>query len=103
MSRDIATETVVNAVEPLDEAVSLERVPGTPFAFIWFLITQHFPGRVATMAAIALTATSIEAFGPVAFSHLVNAITAAVKTHGGFATSCCPGSRWLAAIWFGGA
>jgi ATP-binding cassette subfamily B protein len=98
----LTAETIVNATEPLDEALSLKRVPGTPFAFIWFLITTHFPGRVAMMAGCALVATSIEAFGPVAFSHLVNGITGAVKTHGGFGV-VLPWILWLAAIWFGGA
>ena len=32
MPRSIATEAIVNDAEPLDEALSLERVPGTPFA-----------------------------------------------------------------------
>src|ERR1700709_1277032 len=82
--REIATEAVLNDAELLGEAAPLARVPGTPFAFIWFLIARHFPGRVAAMAGCALFATSIEAFYPVAFSHLVNAITAAVKHHGGF-------------------
>jgi len=100
--RNVATETVVNDAEPLEEALSLARVPGTPFAFIWFLIRTHFPRRVAAMAGLALFATSIEAFGPVAFSHLVNAITAAVKTHGDFSI-VLPWILWLAAIWFGGA
>ena len=98
MGQRIETETVLNAAEPLDEATSLNRVPGTPFAFIWFLISQHFPGRVAGMAGIALVATSIEAFAPLAFSHLVNAITAAVKSHGGFST-VMPWIVWLAVVW----
>jgi ATP-binding cassette subfamily B protein len=92
----------MNAVEPFDESIALKHVPGTPFAFIWFLIRTHFPGRVAGMVACALVATTIEAFSPLAFSHLVNAITAAVKNHLGFDT-VWPWIAWLAAIWFGGA
>ena len=38
MPREVAAEQVINDQEPLDEALSLKRVPGTPFAFIWFLI-----------------------------------------------------------------
>jgi ATP-binding cassette subfamily B protein len=100
--REIATETVLNDAELLDEAAPLARVPGTPFAFIWFLIRAHFPGRVAAMAGCALFATSIEAFYPVAFSHLVNAITAAVKHHDGFET-VRPWIILLAVLWFGSA
>jgi len=100
--REVATETVVQDAELLDEAVALARVPGTPFAFIWFLICTHFPGRVAAMVFCALFATSIEAFTPLVFSHLVNAITTAVKGHGGFGT-VWPWIVWLAGIWFGGA
>ncbi|HWD29920.1 MAG TPA: ABC transporter ATP-binding protein [Rhizomicrobium sp.] len=102
MGQSVATETVVNAVEPFDESIALKRVPSTPFAFIWFLIRTHFAGRVAALVACALIATTIEAFSPLAFSHLVNAITAAVKNHLGFAT-VWPWIAWLAAIWFGGA
>ena len=102
MPRVIATESVVNDAEPLEEAVKLARVPGTPFAFIWFLVRTHFPGRVAAMAGIALLATSIESFAPVVFSHLVNAITAAVKTHGGFA-GVMPSIVWLAVVWLASA
>lgn len=98
----IATETVVKDAEPLDEAVRLAHVPGTPFAFIWFLVRTHFPGRVAAMAGIAVLATSIESFAPVAFSHLVNAITLAVKTHGGFA-GVMPWIVWLAVVWLASA
>ncbi|HEV2652547.1 MAG TPA: ABC transporter ATP-binding protein [Rhizomicrobium sp.] len=102
MGKNVDTETIVNAVEPFDETIAIARVPGSPFAFIWFLIRTHFPGRVSAMVAFALTATSIEAFSPVAFSHLVNSITAAVKNHAGMAT-VLPWIGWLAAIWFGGA
>jgi ATP-binding cassette, subfamily B, bacterial len=102
VGQPVATETIVNAVEPFDESIALGRVPGTPFAFIWFLIRTHFRGRVAAMVACALVATTIEAFSPLAFSHLVNAITGAVKNHLGFDT-VWPWVAWLAAIWFGGA
>ncbi len=102
MPREIPTEAIVHASEPLDEALSLARVPGTPFAFIWFLIQSHFRARVAAMAGIALIATSIEAFSPVAFSHLVNSIAAAVKNHGDFSL-VMPWILWLAAIWFASA
>jgi ATP-binding cassette subfamily B protein len=98
----IDTQTVITAAEPLDEATLLKRVPGTPFAFIWFLIARHFPGRVAAMAGLALLATAIEAFAPVAFSHLVNAIAAAVTKHLSFGT-VWPWILWLAAIWFASA
>ncbi len=54
------------------------------------------------MAGCALLATSIEAFSPLAFSHLVNAIAAAVGHHGDFST-IRPWIFWLAAIWLGGA
>src|SRR5690242_3505860 len=100
--REIPTEAIIYASEPLDEAVPIARVPATPFAFIWFLIRSHFRRRVAAMAGLALVATSIEAFSPVAFSHLVNSIAAAVKSHGDFAL-VMPWILWLAAIWFGAA
>ncbi|MBV9045785.1 MAG: ABC transporter ATP-binding protein, partial [Alphaproteobacteria bacterium] len=103
MPRELTAEEIVSDAEPLDEVLSLKRVPNTPFAFIWFLISSHFRLRVLAMAGCALAATCVEAFAPVAFSHLVNSITAAVKTHGAFATVVLPWIIWLAAIWFGSA
>ena len=102
MQREIPTEAIVHAAEPLDEAAPLARVPGTPFAFIWFLISSHFAWRVSAMAGCALLATTIEAFYPVAFSHLVNSITAAANHRGDFST-VRPWILWLAGLWFGGA
>ncbi|MEI9888609.1 MAG: hypothetical protein WDN08_19340 [Rhizomicrobium sp.] len=102
MGQRIEAEIVLNAAEPLDEVAPLARVPATPFAFIWFLVTRHFPGRVAAMAGLALVATSIESFAPLVFSHLVNAVAAAVKSHGGFAT-VMPWIVWLAVVWLASA
>ena len=104
MTRPILPNEVLTAPEPFAEVQLLGTVPSTPFAFIWLLVRRHFPGRVAAMIACALVATSIEAFAPLVFSHLVNAIASSLK-HGG-ARNLAAVTPWilgLAAIWFGGA
>ena len=92
MSKHVVPDEVLTRPEPLSEAERLTRVPATPFAFLRFLIFKHFRGRVAALVALAGTATSIEAFGPYALSHLINAITAAVQEHASFTTAILP---WL--------
>ncbi len=101
MSKHLIPDQVLSQPEPLSEAEPLARVPSTPFAFLRFLIVKHFRGRVAALVALAGTATSIEAFGPYALSHLINAITAAVQTHASFTTAILPWLLLLAGIWLG--
>jgi ATP-binding cassette subfamily B protein len=87
--------------EPFADARTLGHVPGTPFAFIWFLVRTHFPGRMVAMIAIALAAASIDAVGPLGFSHLVNGVIAAKTTHQSF-DAVIPWLLLLAAIWLAG-
>jgi ATP-binding cassette subfamily B protein len=101
MSKHVIPDQVLSQPEPLSEAERLARVPSTPFAFLRFLIGKHFRARVATLVALAGTATSIEAFGPYALSHLINAITAAAQAHAGFTTAILPWLLLLATIWLG--
>ena len=101
MTRHIVPDQVLDRPEPLAEAEPIARVPATPFAFIRFMVGRHFRGRIATMILLAGTATSIEAFGPYALSHLINAITAAYAAHAGFADAVLPWLGLMAAIWFG--
>src|SRR4051794_4061094 len=101
MSKQVIPDQVLSRPEPLSEAERLACVPCTPFAFLRFLVSKHFRGRVALLVALAGTATSIEAFGPYALSHLINAITMAVQTHAGFSTAILPWLLLLAAIWLG--
>jgi len=104
VTRHIAPEEIVDAPEPFAEAVPLTRVPAKPFAFIFMLVRRHFAVRVSLIVLCALVATSFNAMTPYVFSHLVNAIGAAVKHGGAGATGII--TRWvaiLAAMWFGGA
>jgi ATP-binding cassette subfamily B protein len=101
MNRHIVPDQVLERPEPLSEAEPLARVPGTPFAFMRFIIRKHFLGRVAFLGLLAGTAASIEVFGPYALSHLINAITAAVAAHTRFADAILPWMLLLAAIWLG--
>jgi ATP-binding cassette, subfamily B, bacterial len=97
----VVPDQVLSRPEPLAEAERLAQVPSTPFAFLRFLIVRHFRGRVLMLVALAGSATSIEAFGPYALSHLINAITAAVQAHASFDTAILPWMILLAAIWLG--
>lgn len=99
--RHIVPDEVLNRPEPFPETGEMPRVPATPFAFLWFLLRRHFPGRAALLVTLAATATSIEAFGPYALSHLINAISAAAAAHQGFRDAVLPWLFLLACIWAG--
>ncbi len=101
MTRHIDLDEVLTAPEPLLEATGLARVPRSPFAFIWYLIKNHFPKRVAAMAVIAIVAATIDAFGPLAFAHLVNGVLLAIKSHAPF-ISLLPWLAVLIGTWLAG-
>jgi ATP-binding cassette subfamily B protein len=100
-SRPVVPDCVLSAAEPLAEAAAPTRVPTAPFAFMRFLIGRHFRWQIFAMVMLAGTATSIEAFGPYALSHLINAIAAAVASHASFASAILPWMLLLAGIWLG--
>ena len=100
-SQHIVPDEVLSRPEPLAEAAPLARLPDQPFAFIWFLVKTHFATRVATLVAVAASASAIEAGGPYALSGLINAINAAAGTHAGFRTAVLPWIVMLAVIWLG--
>ena len=97
----VVPDQVLNRPEPLAEARKLLRVPSTPFAFLRFIIGRHFRWHALALVLLAGSATSIEAFGPYALSHLINAITAAAAAHAGFREAVAPWMALLAAIWLG--
>ena len=99
MTRHIIPDEVLSRPESLGEARPPERLPSTPFGFIWFLIRTHFPRRVALLATLAATATAIDAFGPLALSHLINAIATAYTKHLSFAAAVLPWVVLMGAIW----
>jgi hypothetical protein len=84
-SSHVVPDQVLDRPEPLAEAQMLSCVPSAPFAFLRFIIGCHFRWHVLALVLLAGSATSIEAFGPYALSHLINAITAAAAVHAGFA------------------
>ena len=100
-NKHIVPDQVLSRPEPLAEAERLARVPATPFAFMRFLIARHFFWQVGLLVLLAGSATSIEAFGPYALSHLINAVTAAYTAHATFAQAILPWLGLLAAIWLG--
>ena len=101
MDRHIVPDQVLERPEPLPEAAVLAHVPAQPFAFMRFLIARHFRLRVMVLIALAGGATSIEAFGPYALSHLINALGDAVRTQETFASAVLPWMGLLALIWLG--
>ncbi|MDE2184228.1 MAG: ABC transporter ATP-binding protein [Alphaproteobacteria bacterium] len=100
MNRHIVPDEVLTAVEPLDEAIVDARVPGTPFAFIWFLVKTHFVRRVLLLVGIALAAATVDAFAPLGFSHLVNGVLHARSAHLAF-TTVLPWVGLIAGLWLG--
>ena len=99
--KHVVPDQVLNQPEPLPEAHKLARLPSAPFAFLRFMVGRHYRWHVVALALLAGLATSIEAFGPYALSHLINAITAAAAAHAGFAQAVLPWIILLAAIWLG--
>ena len=97
----VVPDQVLSRPEPLAEAAGLAHVPSTPFAFLRFIIGRHFRWNVLALVLLAGSATSVEAFGPYALSHLINAITAAASAHTGFKQAVLPWMVLLAAIWLG--
>ncbi len=103
MSRHIVPDEVLSTPELLAEAEASTRVPGTPFAFIWFLVRTHYALRVSILVSLAATGAAIDAFGPLALSHLINAIGAAWRAHAGFMAAVFPWVALLGAIWIAAA
>ena len=101
MNRHIVPDEVLNRPEPLPEAERLAVVPSAPFAFIRFMVAKHFRWQLTVLVLLAGTATSIEAFGPYALAHLIDAIRVAVETKATFASAILPWLGLLAAIWLG--
>jgi ATP-binding cassette subfamily B protein len=94
---------VLSREEVLAEARPLAAIPATPFAFIWFLVRTHYAARVCVLVGLAALGAGIDAFGPLALSHLINAITAAVRVHAGFAQSVLPWVLVFGLIWISAA
>ncbi len=99
MTRHIIPDEVLNRPESLAEMEPLARLPETPFAFIWFLVRRHFAWRVAVLVTLAACATAIDAFGPLALSHLINAIGHAYTKHLSFSAAVLPWIVVMGAIW----
>jgi ATP-binding cassette subfamily B protein len=100
VTRHVIPDEVLNRPESLAEVEPLARLPETPFAFIWLLVRKHFPRRVGVLVSLAAAATAIDAFGPLALSYLINAITHAYAKHLSFAIAVLPWIGLMGAIWF---
>ncbi len=65
--------------EALPEVAKGERVPGTPFGFLWFLVRRHYRWRLAAFVACVAFATAIEAMSPDVLRRTINALTEATQ------------------------
>ncbi len=99
MNRHVIPDEVLSRPETLAETIPLARLPATPFRFIWFLVRNHFPRRVMLLVTLAAAASAIDAFGPLALSHLINAIGAAYARHLPFGSAVLPWLALMGAIW----
>ncbi|MDZ4867948.1 MAG: ABC transporter ATP-binding protein [Alphaproteobacteria bacterium] len=66
--------------EALPEVGKGVRVPGTPFAFLGFLVSRHYRARLAVFIAFVAAATVVEAMMPYVLKQLIDALTAAAKS-----------------------
>ena len=66
--------------EALSEVTRPERVPGTPFGFLRFLVARHYRGRLAAFVACVALATAVEAMSPYVLGRMINALTEAAKS-----------------------
>lgn len=67
-------------VEPLPEVARGERVPGTPFGFLAFLVSRHYRGRLAAFVFLAGLSTAIEAMSPYVLKGIIDTLTKAVAS-----------------------
>lgn len=61
------------AAEALPEVAKGGCVPGTPFAFLGFLVSRHYRLRLAAFFACVALATALEAMSPYVLGRTINA------------------------------
>ena len=64
-------------VEALPEVARAVRVPGTPFAFLAFLVSRHYRARLAAFVFFAGLSTAIEAMSPYVLKGIIDTLTKA--------------------------
>lgn len=64
--------------EPLSEVARGERVPGTPFGFLAFLVSRHYRGRLAAFVFLAGLSAAIDAMIPYVLRGIIDTLTTAV-------------------------
>ncbi len=65
-------------VEALPEVARAVRVPGTPFAFLAFLVSRHYRARLAVYVFLAGLSAAIEAMSPYVLKGIIDTLTKAV-------------------------
>ncbi|MFM9862319.1 MAG: ABC transporter ATP-binding protein [Micropepsaceae bacterium] len=66
--------------EPLPEVARGERVPGTPFAFLGFIVSRHYRGRLAAFVFLAGLSAAIDAMIPYVLRGIIDTLTTAVAS-----------------------
>ena len=65
--------------EALPEVDSGQRVPGTPFGFLGFLVSRHYRAQLTAFVICVAVATAIEALSPYVLGRMINALTDTVQ------------------------
>ena len=86
--------------EALAEVTRGERVPGSPFAFVRFLVARHYRRHVAAFVAAVTVATGIQAMSPYVLGRMINALTVAVQSGVGDWMVILPYVGLFAFVWY---
>jgi len=86
--------------EPLGEVRGSERVPGSPFAFLLFLVARHYRLHVAGFVLAVALATAIQAMNPYVLGRMINALTEAVRSGSGDWGGVAPYVLLFAFVWY---
>lgn len=86
--------------EPLAEVMRGERVPGSPFGFLRFLVARHYRLHVLGFVACVAVATAIQAMSPYVLGRMINALTGAVQGGAGDWADVAPYVALFAFVWY---
>ena len=88
------------AREALVEVNKAERVPGTPFGFLRFLVLRHYRGQLSGFVACVALATMIEAMSPYVLGQMINVLTESVQAGSGDWGAVAPYVLLFAFVWY---
>jgi ATP-binding cassette subfamily B protein len=86
--------------EALADVLHAERVPGTPFGFLRFLVAKHYQARLLAFVLCVAAATAVEAMSPYVLGRMINALTEAVKNGTSDWSTVTPYIIMFAFVWY---